>query len=353
MKCVIFMKKIMFVFSIAIVLVGCGTSYVDNKKEISSEFTVEQSDGDETTSEQENIRNSFSMMSSVDVGYFDEDGMWVNPFYKSLNFDENVERLVVRLRCEPDSSLEWKKIPVRLYVIDNGNPILFALEDGEQKMFHDIEYTVNKQQKVHISIEQSQLCAETGKLCVIAVYNPSGLPGKGIEIFAGTAAKSFDYVNSGYNGDKTVSIADAKGEYLEIPEEVKYTEIKEIGPDGIYTEEYKIKNIHYFEDVKVNNLSELYMYVNSGKKCSDKQLVGIICDGELLQFEDGSYFKWFDSESGTRTLQYNMQEFKNIEPGLHYFQVISMSLEPIDYENISLGVSSISNRYRVDIGGDN
>ena len=87
-------------------------------------------------------------------------------------------------------------------------------------------------------------------------------------------------------------------------------------------------------------------------KGADKQIVGIICDGELLQFEDGSYFKWFDSESGTRTLQYNMQEFKNIEPELHYFQVVCMSLKPTDYENPSFGVS-ISNRYRVDIGGDN
>ena len=95
------------------------------------------------------------------------------------------------------------------------------------------------------------------------------------------------------------------------------------------------------------------MYINSGKRDCGKYLVGIICDGELLQFEDGSYFKWFDSESGTRTLQYNMQEFKDIEPGLHYFQVIGMSLEPIDYENFSSGYLSISNRYRVDIGGDN
>ena len=111
--------------------------------------------------------------------------------------------------------------------------------------------------------------------------------------------------------------------------------------------------LHYYEDVKVNNLSELYMYINSGKKYSEKQIVGIICDGELLQFEDGLYFKWFDSESGTRTLQYNMQEFKNIEPGLHYFQVISMSLKPTDYENLSNNYLSISNRYRVDIGGNN
>ena len=273
----------------------------------------------------------------------------MDAFWNRASIKENKNEFWVQLDCSPDKSLGWSEIPVRLYVTDNGNPIPFTLENGEEKLYHDIEYKSPDFVQVPISIDQSRLSAKDGKLCVIAIYNPHALPGKGISIFSATAAVNFDYVNSGYNGENTVSIADAKGEYIEVPEEENYTDMEEIGPDDIYS----LGLLHYFEDVKVNNLSELYMYVNSGRKCSDKQLVGIICDGELLQFEDGSYFKWFDSESGTRTLQYNMQEFKNIEPGLHYFQVIGMSLEPTDYENFSNNYLSISNRYRVDIGGNN
>ena len=297
MKKINWLITVLCVFWTAIIITGCKSSYVDNKKENplgttsgqanadESETTATQNETDEEeTTDTEDDLKRFSMSEGLAVYCLDEEEAWMNAFYNPANIKENKNEFLVQLDCSPDKSLGWSEIPVRLYVTDNGNLIPFTLENGEEKLYHEIEYKAPEDSKIMISVDQSQLSAKNGKLCVIAIYNPLALPGKGIAIFSATAARNFDYVNSGFNGENTVSIADAKGEYIEVPEESNYLDMEEIGPDNIYS----IGLLHIYEDVKVNNLSELYMYINSGKKYSEKQIVGIICDGELLKFEEGS-----------------------------------------------------------------
>lgn len=157
----------MCVFLTAIIITGCKSSYVDNKKEnplgtTSGQVNLEEdettdtqdeTDESETTETEEEDLKSFSMSAQISVYCLDEEEAWVDAYWNRANIKENTNEFVAKLHCSPDKSLGWSKIPVRLYVVDNGNLIPFTMENGEEKLFHDIEYEVEEFSNIQISID--------------------------------------------------------------------------------------------------------------------------------------------------------------------------------------------------------
>ena len=57
-------------------------------------------------------------------------------------------------------------------------------------------------------------------------------------------------------------IEQASGEYIDIPQEyIENACVADVGPDEIYAENYAIRNVHYPNDLEVNNMNELYLYM--------------------------------------------------------------------------------------------
>ena len=54
--------------------------------------------------------------------------------------------------------------------------------------------------------------------------------------------------------------------------------------------------------------------------------------------------------STARTLQYPLEEFDNIEPGLHYFQIVYWAID--SFEERENSVSEVTNRFRINISNE-
>ncbi len=349
-------KTIVIMLSVICCVAGCRDSYISNKNtnNIEENSTLQDKEDIEenyTTPSIDNTddKNGFSMYTNMLVRYKDsKDGELVDVRKELLEIDEDINFFSVSILCRPDASSGWNEFPVRLYLIDNGEIIPFSIDGGEYKLWNEIMCTTDKKKTMEISFERLELNSEVGQLCVLAIFNSKELPGLGIYSFKGTQGFAFNYSNAKYSGECVNDVEQADGEYIDIPQEyIENARVTEIGPSEIYVENYIVKNIHYPNDLKVNNTNELYLYMNTGEAVSGCGVVGIVCDGELLQFDDGNYFKKFNSYNGEKTFRYNLGEFDNVEDGLHYFQVIYMPLD--DKENTRANVSL---RYRVNIRGD-
>ncbi|MGN0375471.1 MAG: hypothetical protein ACI4EN_08235 [Butyrivibrio sp.] len=344
-------KQLAGMLFICVFFTGCRDSYISNKNPLSLENSIVQDNSvDETM---ENSPQSFSMITNSLVQHMSKSSnALVNSRTEVMRVEDGINSNILTFSCQPDASMDWAEFPVRLYVIDNGNPIMFSVGDAEPDIFQDVTCIANEQMVYEIRYDQSELCSSSGKIDVLIIYNPEALPGLGITSFQGVDNYYFYYYNEGYSGEKINDIQSVDGEYLDIPEEYRENAyVEEIGPKEIYTDRFTPKNIHYYEDIEVNSISELYVHINTGENNPGDEVMGIICDGKLMQFHDGSYFKSFNSDYGQKTLQYQMAEFENVDPGLHYFQIVHMSLETV--EDKDNATREVSYRYRIVIKGDN
>lgn len=335
--------KVILTVMVCIILTGCNTSYIDNKKVTTTEETSYSENPEGPTTEQ--APGLFSFSSSLLITA-DNDEMRARDAIVPIK--EGVNEIKAFLECTPDLSLKWDVIPARIYLIDNGNPVPIKIGDSDYNIYQDVEYTAYERLMYEVSFDHRALSSDKGKLTVIVIYNMEALPGLGVERYAAAQTYYFYYNNAYYSEDTENVIEEITGCYLEIPEEyMDNAEVADIGPKDIYTDEYQVRNLHLFEDVEVNSTSELYTHINLRGENLGDVMMGIICDGELMQFSDGTYFKCFNCNNGARTLQYPLEEFDNIEPGLHYFQIVYWAID--SFEERENSVSEVTNRFRINI----
>lgn len=358
------LKAVLGLSLMAVVITGCKSSYVDNKKENPLETTSGQANVDEngttdaeddtnedgtTVTQDDEDRKGFLVSTGMNVMYkVGVDGKFVSVRKELLELNEDVNVFGVSMRCSPDKVSGWNEFPARIYVIDNGEIVPFSIDGSEYKLFHEIMCTANKDKSMEISFERLELNSEAGQLSILALFNPKELPE--LDFFTFTAARGYDfyYSNPKYFGECVSDIEQASGEYIDIPQEyIENARVADVGPDEIYAENYAIRNVHYPNDLEVNNMNELYLYMNTGEGVLGCGVVGLICDGELLQFDDGNYFKQFNSYNGEKTFRYNLAEFEEIEDGLHYFQIVYMPFKDMENRDVE-----ISQRFRVNLRGD-
>lgn len=333
-------------------LIGCKSSYISNKKDpvTDEKVTNESTNNLETTENSISPPVGFSMSTALLVKHQSgSTGSYVEANSEPMIIENDTNKIWTQLYCSPDLSLKWDIIPARIYLIDNGRLLPFKIGNGEYDTVHDIEYVTYEQLKLDMCFEQRALSSSSGILTMIVIFHPDELPGIGVKGYSASNIFSFEYINEKYNNDSH-DIQVTEGEYIDIPEEyIKSAMVAEIGPKEIYTDDYSVKSLHYFEDLEVENADELYVSINAGKDVSGDVFIGIICDGRLLQFNDGNYFIRFKACDGSRTFQYRLSELSDMESGLHYFQVINIPIEnAVDYLQMADGVSE---RYRIKVTG--
>ncbi len=372
-------KLIIIMLSVMCCFAGCRNSYISNKntENIEENNTIQDTEtteknntiqDKETTEENNTIQDKetteenytepntddddledFSMSTSLNVFYKDSsEGKFISARTEGLEFNEDENVFAMNMYCSVNASSDWNEFPVKIYLIDNGELIPFSIDGGEYKPWNEIMCTNDKDKGVEFSFERLELNSKAGQLNVLVIFNPTQMPGKPPYDFGGTMNYKFNYLNPKYSGEHTSDIEQADGEYIDIPQEhIENARVTDIGPDDYLNEDYTFKGIHYPNDLEVNGVNELYLYMNKGEEVSGCGMVGIICDGELLQFDDGNYFKKINSYNGEKTFRYNLSEFDNIGEGLHYFQVIYMPLDDVENKG-----ADVSQRYRVNIRGD-
>lgn len=341
------MKKISLIICILVLLLtGCYKKYEYNEN---NEITNENNETTENDKESSNSLQAGFSMSTALLVESKADDMWNDARTDGMKINEGTNVIRVKPYCEPDPSLKWDVFTVRCYVVADGIPVSFSLSGREKNIFQDVECNASEQGVFEFEFEHTELSADSGVISVIAIFNPEAFPEIGIGSFSGTQIYSFAYSNQYYSEQSDTKIAGVEDGYIDIPEEYVQDAFDSIiGTNDIYTEEYNFKSSYYFEDLKVKSVDDLYVYINRGRGISGESVFGIVCDGKLMQFSDGQYLKIMNSDDGKITLKYSLSEFDNIQPGLHYFQIIHISFE----QNANMLDGNISNRYRVNIGAD-
>lgn len=347
------MKKISLIICILVLLLtGCNKGYEYKENGEINDTTKENNNVNDTTENNKetsnNKHNSFSMTTALLVESKADD-MWMDARTEGMKINEGTNVIRVKPYCEPDPSQKWDVLTVRCYVVADGIPVSFSLSGREKNIFQDVECNAFEQGVFEFEFEHTELSADSGIITVMVMFNPEAFPEIGVGSFSGAQWYSFSYSNEYYSGQSDTKLAVVEDVYINIPEEYVQDSFRSIiGTNDIYTEEYNFKNSYYFEDLKADSVDDVYAYINCGRSISGESAFGIVCDGKLMQFSDGQYFKIMNSDDGRITLKYSLSEFDNIQPGLHYFQIIHISFEL----NENMSEADISTRYRVNIGVD-
>lgn len=319
------MKKFLCFVSMVVVLIsvcGCKTTYIDDSKKTEQNTIM----GTKEEVEEETYGNNtgLSMSAFAVVKYLsDENDTFVQEQKSEYIINKGLNCAGVSINCQVNEVLPWKDISARIYVIDNGIPIPFLVDDSEAcDIYADIDYSVGEMKDIVVKFEQEQLSSQNGMIDILIYFNPDEQAGEWSGQYSGMVAYAFNYINDDYTGEVDKVLEPYKGEYLQIPNEyIDNACTSNIGDADLYNNEYMVKR---YENniIQCSSLEELFIYWNSGRNSAEDVLVGLIVDGELKKISGEDYFIRVEQKKGTQTFKYPLDVLGELEKGEHTFTLI-------------------------------
>ncbi len=315
------MKKSIFVVYVilAILLVGCSETGYQMPTKLSD--TTDETINSQFGSEDEGTADEgFSFDSSINV--FPEGDTSVALGYKMEINKGEITKIKLITSVTPDKSMIAENIPLRIWIIADGVPIDFSVNNGEYKPVHDVTVDANKD----ITTDVSFVCSKDVRIVTIeCVYFPEDIPQLGKQY---GAQVSYTLVNTAYSSEE--DFQDSNEQYYV---DVLGTETNygiDVGVLAVEENYNKVSEPHQYEDVVLKTEdNELLIKFNSGT-AEISYYIFILCDGEMLRVFDNDYTCLVDCASGLKTYQYAIPGEFIPESGLHTFQVIATPAEKGD-----------------------
>lgn len=336
------MKKLLCSLLMVVVLIsfcGCKTTYVEDTKN-KEQNTVISTKEDETEQETPAQNKGLFMSAFAVVKYLsDENDTFVQEQKSEYIINKGSNYAGVTINCQVNEVLPWKDITARIYVIDNGIPIPFSVDDSEPcNLYMDVEYSIGEVKDIVVKFEQEHLMSQNGRIDILVYFNPNEQVGEWSGQYSGMVSYAFNYINDDYAGRIDMGITPYEGEYLQIPNEyVENATVFNIGGMDLYLDDFTVKRYEN-DSIQCSNLEELFIYWNSGKDFSEDVLVGLIVDGELKKISGDEYFIRVEQNNGTQTFKYPLNVLGELDKGEHTFTLIGLedglSFEPGNRINI-------------------
>ncbi len=298
----------------------------------------------ETPTEETESLHSFSLGTRINMLEYNADREdWFPIRSEEIRIIEGDNAYNIETICEPDPSLQRSEIIQRLYLIDNGKLVPFALaDDGEKAYYHDITIKAAEQYNQIIVFSSDDIPASKGYLTVLCVFNPDACPEKSKNIYTASNMKLIRYTNP-FGGEAQKEEVHER-EYIELKDEwlsdgygiQVCTALQE--EDG-----YKMSFNYLYDDIEASKDAEkLYLQINLGESTEGDFYVGLLCDGEFVKLDGQKEFLTFEMDWGKHTLQYPLPETAYPEQGMHYYQVVIIPQYGTDEYSILL-----SQRFRI------
>lgn len=271
------MKKRIFVTCVMLAMLLSGCS---NKEEwsatSSSETTTEpigtSSDIDSTSP------TTFSFSTSLNA-FSPQNAFAPIGNQMEINKGETV-RLKFLSNVSPDKSMTTDDIPMRMWVIADGVPIEFSVNNEAPHAVNDIFVDALED----VTTEVSFVCSDDVSIITIeCVYFPEDIPERGLGSYGGEI--SYTIVNTAYSSVDKFHDADDEF-YINVPLQNENYGI-DIGVLSVAENNNRVQETHFYNDVVFNaKEDDLFIKFNSGDSKESRYYILVLCDGRIVEAFD-------------------------------------------------------------------
>lgn len=301
-------KSILICVALVIILSSCFNNKSENN-DVSLDSTIADN------SLKADLKPSFSFSSSLNVFYSHKAAV---PLGNALDIKGH-ELISLKLlsNVSPDTSLDNDNITMRIWILLDGSPIEFGVNNNEFKMVNDISVKGFSDETTEISFHASK---SIKLITIICVYYPEDIPSRGLGAYSGEI--SYTIINNTAVQD-SISSSLYSDYYIDIPQKEENYGI-DLGVIPVGENGNKVVEPHFDEDVILSENKNLYIKFNSGEDCEMPYYVIVLCDGIMINVFDNNYSQKVDCLNGERTFEYPIPSEFIPESGLHTYQVIAI-----------------------------
>lgn len=264
--------------------------------------------------------SDFSFSASLNV--FSSDDISVPIENKMEIIKGEIVNIKLRTNVSPDESMITENIPMRLWIIADGVPIDFCVNNSDYKAVNDILVDAFEE----MTIDASFMCSDdVGIITVETVYFPEDIPKLGLGAYGGEI--SYTIVNTVYSSENKCQNSNDKA-YVNVPQKEENYGI-DVGILTVEENNNKALEMHFYNDVILDlKEDDLLVKFNSGDEKEISYYIFILCDGAMVSAFDNNFSCMVNCSNGLKTFQHTIPGEYIPESGLHTFQVIATPAEP-------------------------
>lgn len=258
----------------------------------------------------------FVFNSSLNILYGDDSDL--KPLENKIKITES-KRMTFKMltNVSPDKSMCTQNIPMRIWILIDGNPVEFSIKDNNYQIYNDVSTDAFVDQITDVTFNVSK---KNKIITVLCVFFPEDIPERGLGSYSGEISYTIinsecPLINNSYkNYSENYVVVEAKDDNFGI----------DIGQLTVKDNNNKVVENHFYEDISLKDKEKkLYFKFNNGNKTSLPYFVMILCDGHMIDIFNNKYIYTVDCLNGSRTFQYCISSEFIPDSGLHTFQAIA------------------------------
>lgn len=298
-------SKIVFLICfLALLFTGCKNQNQENAKA----DTPEPSKMDKFDSLIESINHSINIC---------------NVDNTSVNHKASVNDEKFKMNLLYSASIEGyeAQVPIRIWMIADGEPIEFQLDNDEASTVHNVSAENGNDFSAELTFEGK---SSMRYITVVVSAIPNRVPVKGREAIGGIS--TYTIINTLNEEEIDNSVLCDEQSYCKI---TSHDNNVGIGIDTKPIDESGITSAYFVQNMILSEKSKAWVKFNSSPPVNMAYSLMVLCDGEIVPFADGkclvpAYTPLDGTKPSSMGIQYEIDNQKLPKDGVHYIQAIAI-----------------------------
>lgn len=323
--------RLLAVFIISTLLISCNHQSNEHRLDNTNVLSIPQNSTEEILNESNDSclsptnKQTNDDNSSFGINVFGDEG----PIGYLLADGKDEHQLKVFLDYQ-SSNADSANASLRLYLLEDGKPINFSIDEKEWSEKNDIKIPYNEGTFVNLKFKTSDNFGCINLICMDGENQATNLT----------------TVYPMFNKNSSVSYSEKYKKYMVKMEQngvwgLGITDNK-VDPKS----EYQVSPYVSKTFSVSGNTPQLYLELFSGNNSENRTFyILLFCDGELLQAFEGEYSMFVDCEGSSLALEYPINN--NLKNGVHKYQVMAVQNQ-MSSDVVEDHVNWITNKFTID-----